>query len=224
MTPPNYSTSHTASSSFQPRVIRASSSAVAASHDPISYGTRHSVSPVRHRAQSSSLLSRPQVTPRVHSTALRAQEPPFETPAYLSHVVLSNLFHGGPPPLQTHILESRVTSEAPSSMTDSDESTQGDPHIPGFRRRHRHTSPKELVSWPTILPLPTQWSESDKSPHLTVGPDGRDVSFNGTLFGGNMAYMLIYLQATVTLWIHEMLLPSALIAPYRRLAVFTTMK
>ncbi|KIM34017.1 hypothetical protein M408DRAFT_89481 [Serendipita vermifera MAFF 305830] len=180
MTPPTYSTSHVASSSYQPRVIRASSSAVASSHDPISFGTRHSISPVRHRTHSSNLLSRPQAAPRVHSAAVRAQEPPFSTPAYLSHVVLSNLFHGGPVPPQAHILESRVMSEAPSSMTDSDESTHGDSHLPGYnRRRHRNTTPKELVSWPTVLPLPTQWNENDKSPHLTVSADGRDVSFNG---------------------------------------------
>lgn len=185
MTPPNYSISHGTSSSFQPRVIRASSSAAVASSGHEQPVSRHSVSPVRHRTQSSSLLSRPQLGSRPHpaATSLRPPEPPFTTPAYLSHVVLSNLFHGGPLPPQPHIIESRVTSEAPSSMTDSDEST--DPHVPGFRRRrHRHNnnaSPKELVSWPTALALPTQWSENDKSPHLTVGPDGRDVSFNGAV-------------------------------------------
>jgi Ran-binding protein 9/10 len=181
VTPPAYSLSHTASSSYQPRVVRASSSAVATGLEP-SFVTRHSISPTRHRTHSSNLLSRSQPAPRPHSAALRAQSSPFTPPAYLSHTVLSDLFHGGSIPPQSHTPEIRATPEASSPMTDSDDSLHGETLVSGIRRRHRNASPKELVSWPTVLPLPTQWSENDKSPHLTVSPNGREVSFNGAVF------------------------------------------
>jgi len=191
VTPPGYSLSHTASSSYQPRVVRASSSAVTSGLDG-SFGTRHSISPSRHRTHSSSLLSRPPPAPRSHSAASRAQHAPFTPPTYLSHTVSSSLFHGGPTPPKSHNHETRATPEAPSSLTDSDDSVHGESPVSGIRRRHRNMPPKELVSWPTVLPLPTQWNENDKSSHLTVSPNGREVSFNGTRF---VISLIVYLPS-----------------------------
>jgi hypothetical protein len=181
MTPPTYSLSHTTSNSYQPRVVRASSSAVTAGLDP-PFVTRHSISPTRHRTHSSSLVSRPPAAPRPNPAAPRAQSPPFAPPAYLAHTVLSGLFHGGSNSPQSHTPETRATPEASSPMTDSDDSVHGETHTSGTRRRYRTQTPKELVSWPTVLPLPIQWNENDKSPHLTVSPNGREVSFNGAVF------------------------------------------
>lgn len=164
------------SSPFQPRVVRASST-----HESNTLATRHSLSPTRHRRQSAHIPvpPRPPTKARVQSVP-GSRTAPFVPPSYLSNAVLGSLMHGGPIPLQAHVPEPRVIHQAEprSTMSDSDDDST---HVgPVHSRRHpRAPSPRETTSWPTQLAIPTKWSETDKSSHLTISANGKDVSFHG---------------------------------------------
>ncbi|KAG8812634.1 hypothetical protein FRC17_001927 [Serendipita sp. 399] len=64
-------------------------------------------------------------------------------------------------------------------MSDSDDSSSSPNVVSAPRRKQRTQSSKQPVPWPSLISIPTQWSETDKSPHLIVSPNGRDVTFNG---------------------------------------------
>ncbi|KAG8781976.1 hypothetical protein FRC15_007787 [Serendipita sp. 397] len=172
-TPPVYSTMNAIPSSYQPRVVRAPASI----QDPPASTTRASVSPVRHRSQSSQLLLRPLIPSRTQPISSRGSLP-FTPPTYLSNALLSNLFQGGPPPPQAIVPESRQPSEPVVPMSDSDDSSAG-PVVSSSRRKQRTQPPRQSISWPSLISIPTQWSESDKSHYLIVSSNGRDVTFNG---------------------------------------------
>jgi hypothetical protein len=59
-------------------------------------------------------------------------------------------------------------------------------------------STKEVISWPTFLSIPTKWNESDKSPHLIVSPNGKDVTFSGMPFSPAWPLHLICLVGNVS--------------------------
>lgn len=177
-------------SGHQPRIVRASSSAQDSAPAPTStsVGGRLSTSPIRHRSST----SRP--PPRPSPATQRAQpQQPWTPPSYLQNALLSNLVHGGPP--QAIVPEAAPTpvviggGSDLAPMSDSDESVpQVARSLSGVRRRHRDrgmnttaatgmTLSPGAVEWPTMLPVPTQWSDTDKSNHLILSPNGRDVTF-----------------------------------------------
>ena len=175
ITPPVHPFTQSVSSSFQPRVIRAPT-ATADGHAP-SVGTRASISPTRLRA-GSHLSHRPQTTARALPNAVRAGLPTFTPPAYLANALMASLFHGGPPPPQAIVPDSRVIPDPHQIVSDSEESSNAHSG-PSSRRRRKMQVPRNFTSWPTALPIPTQWSEVDKHQQLIVSPNGKDVTFGG---------------------------------------------
>lgn len=70
------------------------------------------------------------------------------TPAYLTIALLANVFRPGAQPVQ----------QASNSSDSEDELTP--------------------ITWPKSLHIPTQWNEDDKSNHLIISSNGRDISFD----------------------------------------------
>ncbi|PVG00698.1 SPRY-domain-containing protein [Serendipita vermifera] len=170
-TPPIYVSPHAVSSSYQPRVIRPSTSL----HDAGSLSNSHSISPTRYRNQSSQGSHRPLMNARSQAI-LQRSSPPFTIPTYLENAILFNLIRGGLPPPQPYVPEPRLASDPTSTTTDSDDSS----NLATGGTRGRSHGAREHTSWPKSLSIPTRWSETDKNHHLIISPDGKDVSFNSS--------------------------------------------
>jgi hypothetical protein len=220
-----YPVGHGPSSSHQPRVIRASSSTHDVSSGAVVLGSRPSISisPTRHRATSALILSRANVPPRTHSNVARSHTP-FTPPTYLQNALLSNLIRGGPPPPQAHVPELDPTPELVSTMSDSEDSAHNPRRVHPTRPKHGDMSTKKTLSWPKYLSIPTKWNESDKSPHLIVSPNGKDVTFSGMPFSPAGSSRLIACQVTSPASTTRMPRQYAQSVPFHRLVEYIIMR
>jgi hypothetical protein len=157
------------SNGFEPRVIRADSS--------------RTVDPACLPSSSSSLprTRRPSATgPRASSNqrTLSGPLPPpsalpstsFARPAYLEHSALRHMLQTEAPPSLPPSRKSGVLRRSLSPPSDSEDEGSPPP---------RRITPTVDPS-PQVLNLPTRWSERYRHELLSISPDGRDVTYQGT--------------------------------------------
>ncbi|KAF9478718.1 SPRY-domain-containing protein [Pholiota conissans] len=141
---------------------------------------------------------------RVSGTSLRASGPQkpivplhvvsrttpvaFPRPSYLDYSSLRQLLQTEAPilPIPTRKVEVSLTSGG-RNLDDieffSDEDDSSEPSTPPRPRALSVLVPS--VSQERILKLPTRWSDQERNPHLSVAPDGRKLSFEGTSLNGD---------------------------------------
>ncbi|KAJ3576275.1 hypothetical protein NP233_g531 [Leucocoprinus birnbaumii] len=113
----------------------------------------------------------------------------FPRPAYLEHSALRNLLvtetpspalTGPAPPRKVTPPARGVPSHgyAMSPSTDSDEDTSPSP--PPIPRNSRSTPAPFIPEEQVTYPLPTRWSDQERSSSLSVSHDGRELSHHGT--------------------------------------------
>ncbi|KAG5646863.1 hypothetical protein DXG03_001939 [Asterophora parasitica] len=177
--------SYRASSTFEPRVIRAGGEV---SHS-VDAACLPSTSPVRPRRQSTTASGRGASTQRpIPGVAVPASQAPpvsFPRPSYLDHSVLRHLLQIDTPPTlppsrkadpahEHHVVSSPITA-----TSDSDEESNVSPP------RELRSAPLPVVPQNQILRLPTRWSDQFRHALLSVSGDGRDLTYHGASCSGD---------------------------------------
>ncbi|KAF9056421.1 hypothetical protein BJ165DRAFT_513128 [Panaeolus papilionaceus] len=169
-------------STFEPRVVRGSPH----DHPHDAETSTTSISP--SQARRSSLTTRSSGPPRpVVPQHIFAKTPvSFARPSYLEFCAMRQLLQTDPLPgpipsrKASSISNTRPQIYAPSySPSDEDDGVQTPPLIPRSVPAATPAPPRQKIL------LPSRWSELDRHPNLTLGHDGREVSYTGTVMNGD---------------------------------------
>lgn len=175
-------------STFEPRVVRGSPH----DHPHDAETSTTSISP--SQARRSSLTTRSSGPPRpVVPQHIFAKTPvSFARPSYLEFCAMRQLLQTDPLPgpipsrKASSISNTRPQIYAPSySPSDEDDGVQTPPLIPRSVPAATPAPPRQKIL------LPSRWSELDRHPNLTLGHDGREVSYTGlwaVYFGLSCSY------------------------------------
>lgn len=168
---------------YEPRIVRASHPATAdrCLQPPVSttHARRASTSP--HQARSA---TRSSANTQADAPPLVVTTDTFPRPAYLDHSTFRDLLHTDPSCSSLRRDASTLARTTPASSvastmtpsTDSDDDHSTPP------RRTVATTPLPAPLQPqAVFSLPTRWSVTDRSNHLTISQDGRDLTYTGTL-------------------------------------------
>jgi Ran-binding protein 9/10 len=180
-------------SSFEPRIVRATTES-SRGVDPACLPSS-STSPTRTRRPSIASGRAASTHRQVSSHTVSTPPPPpvsFARPAYLEHSALRHMLQTELPPAlppsrktETATLDHHGYSAAMSSPTDSDEDGNVSPP------RELPSAPPPLVSQDQIMRLPTRWSDQFRHALLTVSGDGRDLIYHGSFYPVLCGYFVV---------------------------------
>lgn len=167
-------------STYEPRVVRGTSSERVSASD-LNYGPQPSTSP--SQARRSSLRTSGSQKPIVPLHVVSRTTPvAFPRPTYLDHSSLRHLLQTEAPifPIPTRKVEVPSNSSGrPHSYINSDD--DDDSVVSSSPPAQNSTVARStgFIPQDKILKLPTRWSDQDRNTHLSVSPDGRDLSYQG---------------------------------------------
>lgn len=164
---------------YEPRIIRASNPTPTdrcLQPPATTHGRRASAS--AHPARSA---TRSSPATQADAPAQVVTTDTFPRPAYLDHSTFRGLLHTDPssplPRRDAHTPARTPSSSAGSTMTPS---TDSDDDYSTPPRRATAPTPQPAPAQPqAVFTLPTRWSVTDRSNHLTISPDGRDLTYTG---------------------------------------------